>query len=155
MFFESFHERFPEIAVKETRTITVANHPKLPDDEFGLLEAFCSDRNCDCRRVMFTVISRRRGENVAIVAYGWESEDFYANWLGDDNPDMVKDLQGPILNPGSPQSEIAPALLAVVGQVLKDEKYVDRLKRHYRLFKSTVDKKPKSKKRKRGRRKGR
>ena len=49
-------------------------------------------------------------------------------------------MQGPILNPGSPQSELAPALLDMVrGVVLKDREYIARLKRHYQMFKVKVD----------------
>jgi hypothetical protein len=49
-------------------------------------------------------------------------------------------MQGPILNPGSPQSELAPALLEKVREVLlPDPAYIAHLKRHYRMFKEKVD----------------
>ncbi len=38
------------------------NNPWLPDDDYGFLEAYCNDENCDCRRVFFNVISRKRVE---------------------------------------------------------------------------------------------
>jgi hypothetical protein len=44
------------------------------------------------------------------------------------------------LNLASPQSELAPALLALVRTLLQDDVYAAPLKRHYRLFKQAVDK---------------
>jgi preprotein translocase subunit SecA len=42
------------------------------------------------------------------------------------------------LNDSSPQSELAPVLLQEVTFVLQDKHYVDRLKRHYHMFKEAV-----------------
>jgi hypothetical protein len=52
-------------------------------------------------------------------------------------------MMGPALITGSPQTELAPALLRV-GQevVLPSEEYVERLKRHYALFRGAIDGKP-------------
>ena len=121
MFYQPFHELFPAIAEKETRTLTVFNnHPELPADEYG---------------------SRQRQKIEAVIAYGWESQKFYANWLGFDDADVLKELKGPALNTASPQSELAPALLKQIAHILQDRHYVDRLKRHYRMFKDAVDNK--------------
>lgn len=76
---------------------------------------------------------------MAIIAFGWESEKFYARLFGDDDPEMIRDLQGPVLNFGSPQSRHALAFLALVEGILKDSKYVSRLKRDYRIFKDAVN----------------
>lgn len=51
MPYEPFYERFKEIAMRETRSITIRNSPDLPDDEYGFLELYCNDENCDCQRV--------------------------------------------------------------------------------------------------------
>lgn len=50
MSYESFHARFPEIAEKETRTLTTLNAPGLPAGSFGLVEMYCNEPDCDCRR---------------------------------------------------------------------------------------------------------
>ena len=140
MAYEPFYEQFPEIAFKETRSITIHNNPWLPDDDYGFLEAYCNDENCDCRRVMFNIVSRKRAENVAVVAYGWEDSAFYARWYRQNDPSIIQEMQGPILNLGSKQSELAPALLELVRDtLLKDPAYVDRMKRHYWMFKEKVD----------------
>ena len=43
---------FPQQAARETRTLTTRRFPGLPDDEDGLLESYCADPRCNCRRVM-------------------------------------------------------------------------------------------------------
>lgn len=71
MFYQPFHELFPAIAEKETRTLTVFNnHPELPADEYALIEAYCNEPGCDCRRVFFNIGSRRRQKIEAVIAYG-------------------------------------------------------------------------------------
>jgi len=52
---------------------------------------------------------------------------------------------GPALNVGSPQSSLAPALLNFVREVLlRDEAYLERIKRHYHLFRAKIDGKRKT-----------
>ncbi len=139
MPYEPFHERFPEVAEKETRTIIAINDPDLPGGEYSLIEAYCNEPNCDCRRVIFNVYWQQRREVVAVIAYGWESLEYYAEWLGDDYPAALREMQGPALNLMSKQSKLAPVLLEKVEFVLRDRRYVNRLKRHYKMFKAVVD----------------
>jgi hypothetical protein len=139
-----FYEYFPEIAEIETRSIFI---PKLslsglPVGEYGFLEMYCNERKCDCRRVFFYVISPPDKEPLAVIAYGWENEEFYARWMRDDDPEIIKELKGPCLNIGSPQSSLAPAILKLVKEVLlQDKSYIERLKTHYRMFREKVDRK--------------
>ena len=58
---------FPEQGTAETRVLTIRGHPILPDDEYALLESFCDDAGCDCRRVMLNVIARRQQAFKAIA----------------------------------------------------------------------------------------
>jgi hypothetical protein len=141
MSYTSFHYHFREIAEKETRTLSMMRDDSIiPKGSYGLLEMYCDDLNCDCRRVFLEVYDWERGESVAYIAYGWESQGFYRNWFRGDDPDAIRDLQGPILNDGSPQSKYAPAFLKLVKDVvLSDPAYIARLKRHYQIFKEKVD----------------
>lgn len=141
MPYEPFHEKFSDLARRETRSITILdNHPYLPADDYGFIESYCNDIDCDCRRVFLNVMSRKRKGVVAVIAYGWEDAEFYAKWYRENDPEIIRELQGPVLNSASPQSEIASALLFLVQDVLlKDSLYLDRLKRHYRLFKERID----------------
>ena len=143
MPFELLHSRLPELAERETRTVTVVmDNPSglLPPAEYGFLEMFCNEPGCDCRRVFFTVISSLTQETEAVIAYGWESRAFYRKWLKyPSTKEQVDELQGPILNLMSPQSIHAPALLEIFTDLLApDLDYIARVKRHYQLFRNTL-----------------
>ncbi len=139
MAYQPLHERLPKVAEEETRVMTVFNSPDLPNGSYALLEAYCNDPGCDCRRVFFDVLSLEKKELVAVIAYGWGSREHYIEWFGEDDAQMIREMQGPILNRGSHQTELAPALLEKVKIILQDKKYVERLKRHYRVFRATID----------------
>jgi hypothetical protein len=141
MPYSMFFEHFPEIAGRETRTVTLLRKSfGLAPGDYAVLEMFCDEPGCDCRRVMFCVVSSHTKDVEAVVAYGWESRDFYAEWMHDDDPDVIDELQGPILNLASPQSKLAPAILELIETVvLRDGAYIERVKRHYALFREKVD----------------
>ena len=106
---------------------------------YGLVEMYCEDPKCDCRRVMFSVVSEREHSNVAVINFGWENEKFYEEWLGSKDKIMINELKGPSLNSASRQSKYAPELLKVVCDVvLKDKYYIERIKRHYKIFKEKL-----------------
>ena len=112
----------------------------LPPDEYGFIEAYCNEPGCDCRRVFFHVFAVRQNTMMAVINYGWEYTQFYATWLGLNDPETLRDLQGPALYSLSPQSEYAPTLLHTFKTVLlKDINYIERLKRHYAMFREAVD----------------
>jgi hypothetical protein len=141
MSFAPFSEHFRELAEAETRVITLptGDSSNLPADSYVFSEMYCNERGCDCRRVFFTVFSESHKRAEAVVAYGWETKAFYAKWLGNNDLATLVELQGPILNPGSPQSPLAPAILRLTEEVLlKDPAYLERIKRHYALFRQTT-----------------
>jgi hypothetical protein len=141
MPFVAFHELCPDVARRETRTVSVLPAAKLgvPAGDYQFIEMYCDERGCDCRRVFFTVLSSTQQQVQAVIAWGWEDRAFYTRWLGINDPHMAREMQGPILNLGSPQSENAEALLELARQVLLvDPVYVERIKRHYALFRSKI-----------------
>ncbi|MDZ7579139.1 MAG: hypothetical protein U5R30_00550 [Deltaproteobacteria bacterium] len=128
MPYSLFHSRFPEVAERETRTITVIDpaHFNVPAAHYSFLEMFCDEPGCDCRRVFFSVVSSLQNDIKAVIAWGWEEKDFYVEWMGDNDPHVIKDLMGPILNLTSPQSKLAPRLLKLFQEVLlKDDAYIE------------------------------
>ena len=142
MPYVPFYEFFPEVAKRETRTVTVLPESNMgvPPGEYGFVEMFCNDKGCDCRRVFLTVVSAPKSDLHAVIAYGWESPTFYAKWMGDNDPQIIESLRGPCLNLGSPESAAAPAILNLFRNVLlRDAAYVDRIKRHYQMFREKVD----------------
>ena len=120
-----FHTFYPELAERETRTLTTFGQGSLPADTYGLVESYCDDPDCDCRRVMLNVVSKKHPERgyLASISYGFDREG---------------EMAGPFLDPLNPQSEFAEALLERVRFVLSDEDYVARLHRHYAMFKEAV-----------------
>ncbi len=135
MMMTTFSTRFPDLAWQETRTITVRGLEELPDGKYAFVESYCDKVSCDCRRVMLTVLGRASGARVwATISYGWESEQFYERWVG--KAEEGWDHKGPYLDPFNPQSAYADALLRMFEYVLTDRAYVERLERHYRMFKA-------------------
>jgi hypothetical protein len=134
-----FIEKFREVGARETRSIMVNKHEDLPDGEYDFVELYCNEPGCDCRRVIIDVLRPETGFKKvwATIGYGWESLDFYRKrgWPADD-PDEMK---GPYLDMLNPQSEHSDTLLTIFRVILESPDYVERLKRHYRMFKDAVD----------------
>jgi hypothetical protein len=142
MPYSLFHSRFPEIAERETRTVTLLDHSdfNLPPAPYSFLEMFCDEPGCDCRRAFFTVVSSLQNDILAVITWGWEDREFYMRWMGDNDPQIISDLIGPALNLASPQSKHAPSLLNLFRDVLlKDSAYIERVKRHYAMFRKEID----------------
>jgi hypothetical protein len=133
-----FFERFPELGPAETRSVKVTGAPDLPDGEYGFFELYCNEPGCDCRRVTILVLRPETGWRKvwATISYGWESLEFYRKWIH--GPD-TRDMQGASLDPLNEQSRYSAALLELFKTVLQSPGYVDRLKRHYQMFRATVD----------------
>jgi hypothetical protein len=134
----SFWTYFPDVAAKETRTVTLHGHRIIPDGEYGLLELYCDERDCDCRRVIIDVMSSPpHPKTWATINFGWETVEFYTQWSG--NPVMGKESHGAILEPFGPQSPYAYEFLEIVKAIaFQDEDYVRRLQRHYAMFKDAM-----------------
>ena len=62
--------------------------------------------------------------------------EFYQKWSGS-KKDAVG-FRGAELDPLNQQTKYSPVLLRFFEEQLKDEEYVERLKRHYALFKRAV-----------------
>ena len=139
MHFISFLELLPEIAEKETRRVTIRNDPHVPDGEYAFMDAHCGDKTCDCRRVFINVVQidpHYQAHNVATISYGWESFAFYRKWSGGMPNDMLMEFKGPCLDAFQKQSVHAPFFLDFFkNNILTDAAYVNRLKKHYALFK--------------------
>jgi hypothetical protein len=142
MAYALFHSRFPEVAERETRTVTVVHrhHFNLPAAQYAFVEMFCDEPGCDCRRVFFSVLSSLHKDVQAVIAWGWEDKEFYVKWMGDNDPIVIDELKGPALNLASPQSNLAPALLNLFREVLlQDTLYLERVKHHYAMFREKID----------------
>ncbi len=135
-----FWDRFPDVAARETR-VTSLPCPQggLPAGSFGFLELYCADPKCDCRRVLLQVRSQDKPETVlATINYGWESVAFYAQWLHGDR-EGAREIKEASLDPLNPQSKYAPSFLRLFQTVvLQDKAYIERIERHYTMFKQQL-----------------
>jgi hypothetical protein len=133
-------ERFPELGARETRSVTVPPRQELPRGEYGFLELYCDDPGCDCRRIMITVLRPETGCSKiwATIGYGWESLDFYRKWGGPASDPI--EIKGPYLDPINPQTKYSPALLDLFRFLLQSREYVERIQRHYQMFRDSVQK---------------
>jgi hypothetical protein len=134
-----FVDRFPELGMRETRVVFVQEGQDLPAGDYNFMELYCNERGCDCRRVTFLVLRRDTGWNKvwATIGYGWETEEFYRRWSSG-HSDPVE-MQGPTLDTFNQQSKYAPQILEIFQSYVLSPEYVERLKRHYRMFRDSVD----------------
>ena len=115
-----------ELAEQETRVINLFEpYQGIPPGRYSLIEYYCPDPACDCRRVMLNVA---KGEELrqfeASISYGFDRD---------------QEMAGPFLDPMNPQGKYAVQLLdAVRSLVLSDPRYVDRLERHYAAVKQAA-----------------
>jgi hypothetical protein len=137
--YAPFHEYCPEMGVSEYRSLHLAPAEDLPGRDFGFMELYCTERHCDCRRVMFWVVTPDRpGKPVATFGYGWESPEFYVKWMDGDS--FGARMAGLSMEMLGPQSDLSAALFqACQERLLADPEYVERLRRHYALFRKAVD----------------
>jgi hypothetical protein len=137
MDFMPFFTRYKELAEKETRTITITRKDiGVPPGEYGLIEYYCTDDRCDCRKVMINVTSSKPPHEIlATIGYGWESTDFYTKWMHGDAK-TGKEMTGAYLEAWGTQSKYAQKFLELFETTVLSDEYVDRLERHYAMFKS-------------------
>lgn len=126
---EAFDLRFPELANRETRAITLLQPSQgLPIGDYVFREMYCPDPGCDCRNVIFQValIRKDQGRIVATINHALEP--------GGVHEEMGSDPT--VLEPFGQQSELAEEVLRVAKtSLLSDEAYTERLRRHYRIIK--------------------
>ena len=121
---EPLYNRLPELAEKETRTAFVMPGEKLPAGMYSMFESFCNDKKCDCRRVFINV--EHNGKILATIGYGWETNKFYKEWLGDD--ELVKHMKGPVLELTGAHTNMSNDLLEFFEEtMLMDITFLNRL----------------------------
>jgi hypothetical protein len=148
MAFILFHDFFPELAEDETLTaqIPLDSGFDLPEGKYSFFELFCDEPGCDCRRVFFMILSPTNKERLALVNYGWESPEFYAKKYKTKDALMIADIKGPSLAIGQRQSSLAPAILELVQYIFSNNpEYIERIKRHYFMFRGAIDGRKQSK----------
>jgi hypothetical protein len=129
MLLVPFAKFFPELAFDECRFLfLVPDRPGTgPDDaeeQLALIEHYCADPTCDCRRVMLEVVSEAEGGPLCSISFGFDRDAIDS---------------GPFIDPLNPTAPFADEVLELVEHtVLSDPAYVARLERHYRMVKDVV-----------------
>lgn len=126
MPLEPFFNHFPEIGKQETRSLNIVGGAQdgVPEGQYAFVEFYCTERGCDCRRVILQVAKLDEGV-VASVSFGF---------------DRKAPMAGPYLDPLLKQAPYAAALLKLTEKLLlSDPAYVARLERHYQMLKAQTD----------------
>lgn len=137
-----FSERFPS---SDMLILHSRKGQPLPEGEYGFTEWYCDEDGCDCRRVLYIVLSPQfPGRRLATINYGWESEKFYTTWMHGD-AEAGREICGGCLDPLNEQSEFAEELLRGFRETVKAKPEIkEHLKRHYEMFKGGGLSKPPS-----------
>lgn len=123
-------------ACRETVCMPIFSHNVIPPGIYALLESYCDDPECDCRRVFLNVVNKETNEILATIGYGWEDLEFYEEWFGDKSmKELIQGLKGPVLEVGGLQSEYAKCLLEHFKKYALNKESIEIWKKHYRLFK--------------------
>jgi len=134
-----FIELFPEIGQAETRcAMKFRDDGGLPAGKYCFVESYCGAADCDCRRVFLNVESD--GKWLATIGFGWEGKDYYRKWFGGKDADgIAAQMAGAALELSGHHSQYDRALLALFkDSLMNDRVYVERLKRHYAMFKAAL-----------------
>ena len=119
---EPFHIRLPEAAERETRSFIVPKGNALPEGEYLLMESYCNDKNCDCRRVFINIFHNEKV--LATIGFGWEDMAFYQKWAHGDK-DIALNMKGSFLELSGFRSKYSETLLEFFKVVImKDNAYV-------------------------------
>jgi hypothetical protein len=127
MVMEPFIRHFPDLGKTELRSVHLLGEPGpdsiVPPGDYALMECYCTDPACDCRRVILNVIEKERG-HVATISFGFDRD---------------ADMAGPFLDPLNVQSPYAQELMEMIEQMtLHDPEYLARLERHYHMVKEKL-----------------
>jgi hypothetical protein len=130
-----FHVLFPDVARVETREVIIQppddplDPSEIPPGHYGLVERYCVDPECDCRRVMITVLGQEHKQPLATISHAFERPP-----KGHHTPWQT------FLDPLNVQSQWSDNFLDLfVNFVLAHGDYAARLVRHYTLVKKAID----------------
>lgn len=127
-----FFDLFPLEARQELEFLQVDGR------SYPMIEFYCIDPACDCRRLMVNVYpDLSLEEPLAIITYGWDSLAFYEKWLPGYDPVETK---GPALEFYSPHTELAHRILERFKERLKEYPLDAIFARHYQAVKAELKK---------------
>ena len=118
--------------------MSIKHSPQLPDGEYGFIDTYCCDPECDCRKTMIQVM--HNGKLVSVINYRWKSAAFYEKWMGSSAKDhMMPSMNGPSIDITSPDLVSREGVLALFDALLNDI-WRGKFKKHYKEVKSAISK---------------
>ncbi|MCI0535824.1 MAG: hypothetical protein L0Z50_11425 [Verrucomicrobiales bacterium] len=116
----AFDSRCPDEAARETFGFVIQPGGALAPGEYAIVEWYCEDSACDCRRAFLQIVPRgKSGPILASINYGWESRAFYRRKMPYD-PKAPREITEGSLDPINPQSPLATTVLKIFQQVVAE-----------------------------------
>jgi hypothetical protein len=139
MPLEPLDQICPDIARAEMRICDSPGLAKLGlCDTYFLREFYCTEQDCDCRRVLVQFLARDGPYHVAAsVNFGWEKAKYYRKWSRD--PELWREMAGATLEPFAEQGPKAELFLNVFNHIIDDRTLVASFRRHYALVKAGLE----------------
>jgi len=136
--FIPFFKLFPENIEMKSRTIILIQDTfGLPKGRYSLVENYCAGKECDCRKVMINVVTADSKPTIlGTVGFGWEKAEYYIEWLNNDG--LGEEMVGAYVEAGGIQTGLEKECLDLVENSLRDSKFVNLLKRRYKIFKEKI-----------------
>jgi len=123
----AFLDLMPEIAKTETRGIDIPAGADVPEGRYGLIEWFCVDPSCDCKRVSIEVAQWATADTVAVIDHTFDG--------GEVDPVAGRTF----LDRRFQRLATAPQFLRNVGTMLyADPAYAQRVERHYCMVRAAL-----------------
>jgi hypothetical protein len=134
MDIKSFDQQFPDLAGQDPCQMALMDVNPEVDGFYNLVDFYCLDPDCDCRKV-FVFVMNSRQKQMATITYGWEDAKFYRA-LGTDREVAQALSSRGFLPPMAPQSKYAQHFFIGFSWMVTDQDFIVRFKDRYRLFKS-------------------
>jgi hypothetical protein len=120
----------------QVRCVTIVDARDLPDGEYVFLDHYCNDPQCDCRKTIIQV--EHNGELVSVINFGWETPEYYTNWMGADPDDeMARQMAGASIDMTSPDI-VSPQGMLKLFNALLNERWMSNFKSHYAAVKASL-----------------
>ncbi|MEK7066462.1 MAG: hypothetical protein AAB965_02755 [Patescibacteria group bacterium] len=126
-----------DVALKTRKVSLLQNMFGLSKGSYLLVENYCVDEDCDCRKVMINVVDMDKNIILGTIGFGWELPKYYIEWMYGDEK-AGKALAGAYIELGGIQNGLENECLELVKNSLHDSNYIELIKGRYKIFKNLI-----------------
>ena len=120
----------------QVRTLGIKESPLLPDGEYTFVDFHCTKASCDCRWTLIQVLLN--GTHVSTIGFGWESPEFYKEWMGAKSDDeYMPQMHGATIDISSP-NKVSPQGMLAFFNAYRDEKWISVFESNYYAVKAQL-----------------